>query len=813
MKSQTSLVSRLLSAIFLMLLIWTNSAAAATEKVLYNFSTYARGASPMANLIADASGNLYGTTGLGGAYGLGVVYKLTPSTHGQWTETVLYSFKGGTDGEYPKSRLIFDAAGNLYGTTSVGGTGCTGGCGTVFKLAPSARFGWRESVIYNFQGGSDGQYPNAGLIWDSAGNLYGTTVLGGTQSVNCPGGSCGTVFKLAPGSFGRWTESVLYSFTGSSDGGQPEGELIFDSAGSLYGTASLAGASGAGTVFKLTPSSNSWTLSVLHSFAGSHGNDGSEPISALIFDKAGNLYGTTLFGGAKSCAGGCGTVFELISNGNGSFTESVLHYFVGGASDGGYPAAGLIFDQAGNLYGATGGPGKPNGPDGVVFQLAPASGGQWTETILHAFTGSFDGMTPAYGGTLVFDPAGNLYGATYRGGPANVGTAFELTPSTGGQWTKSTIYSFPASDGLQPNSKLVEDSSGNFYGSTFYGGTSGKGVVFKIAPNSSSGWTESTLYSFKGTTDGSAPSNLAIDKSGNLYGSAVSSQGLDLIFELKRNGSGAWTESTLYTFSSNTTDGKGLDGLMVAPNGSLFGETVNGGTYLLGGTVFELTNNGTGAWTKTILFNFLNDATGTEPGGGVVMDAAGNLYGTAFTGGTSRRGIVFELSPSSSGQWTETVLYSFAGGSDGDSPVAGLTFDPAGNLYGTTYLGGTANLGTAFMLKHSSTGWTESVLHSFTGGSDGASTLDVMPELEIDAAGNLYGNTPQGGGTCNCGVLFELSPGSGGQWTETILHAFTGSPTDGAGGNPLTLDPAGILYGTSASGGTAGDGTFFKVTP
>ena len=219
MKARTLLLPPIAAATFLMLLIWTGSAAGATEKVLYNFSTYAQGANPEANLITDAAGNLYGTTAVGGAYEQGAVFKLT-SSHGHWKETVLYSFKGGSDGQYPRSRLVFDSAGNLYGTTFEGGTGnCLSGCGTVFKLAPSSHSGWTESVIYNFQGGSDGQYPQAGLTLDSAGNLYGTTVSGGTKTTNCLAfGYCGTVFKLAPSSQGGWAESILYSFTGSSDG-------------------------------------------------------------------------------------------------------------------------------------------------------------------------------------------------------------------------------------------------------------------------------------------------------------------------------------------------------------------------------------------------------------------------------------------------------------------------------------------------------------------------------------------------------------------------------------------------------------------
>jgi uncharacterized repeat protein (TIGR03803 family) len=819
MKAKTLLLPTLAAATFLVLSIWTATAAGSTEKVLYNFSAYPHGARPYGNLIADASGNLYGTTYIGGAHELGAVFKLAPNGKGGWTQTVLYSFKGGSDGQYPISRLVFDAAGNLYGTTLSGGAstcnGNKGGCGTVFKLAPNSRSGWTESVIYRFKGGSDGIAPYAGLTLDSAGNLYGTTEEGGTgQSTNCLG-TCGTVFRLAPGAHGNWTESILYRFTGS-DGYLPEAELILDSAGSLYGTTRYGGSPGGGTVFKLTPSSNSWTQSVLYNFTGK--NDGDHPIAGLIFDQAGNLYGTAAEGGSKGCAGGCGVVFELISNGNGSYSESVLHIFVGGASDGDAPTAGLVFDQAGNLYGTTDDGGKSNGPVGVVFELSPSSGGQWTESIVHVFAGSIDGAHPSSGGALVIDKANNLYGTTNTGGTVDVGTAFELTPTTGGQWTKSTIYSFPSTDGLNPNGNLVEDASGNFYGTTFYGGTYGHGEVFKMAPNSTGGWAKSTIYSFKGTTDGLDPSSLVFDKSGNLYGTAGSVSGASttfgLIFELKPNGSGTWTDTTLYTFSSDA-DGYVPVSLVFGPSGNLYGETQYGGSNgIYAGTVYQLTNNGTGVWTKTIIHNFGGKNDGGIPEGGLIMDAAGNLYGTTEEGGTTGWGVVFELSPSSGGSWTENLLYSFLGGSDGATPFGGVIFDPAGNLYGTTEGGGSAQLGTVFKLTPSAGSWTESVLHSFTGGSDGAGTLGAMPGLSIDVAGNLYGTTPVGGDlTCKCGIVFELSPGSGGQWTETVLHNFTSFPGDGTGGLPLIVDASGVLYGTSSVGGSANDGAIFVVTP
>jgi uncharacterized repeat protein (TIGR03803 family) len=242
-------------------------------------------------LTADSSGNLYGTTDSGGEYAWGTVYKLTPKSSGGWTQSVLYSFKGGTDGQFPTGGVVFDTLGNLYGTTQYGGNkSCS--CGTVFKLALNSHGGWTKSTLHRFNGNIDGASPAAALIFDSAGNLYGTTATG-LQKSNV----FGTVFELTPNSGGSWTEKVLFAFPNDGSGGEaPEAALVFDPGGNLYGTAYVGGAHQQGVVFKLTPSSQgAWTESVLYSFAG--GADGAWPYSPLIFDSAGNLYGTTEMGG------------------------------------------------------------------------------------------------------------------------------------------------------------------------------------------------------------------------------------------------------------------------------------------------------------------------------------------------------------------------------------------------------------------------------------------------------------------------------------------------------------------------------------
>jgi uncharacterized repeat protein (TIGR03803 family) len=430
-------MSVILAVLAMVLMLPAGGAAASKYKVLHRFRGPGDGQGPYGGLILDEAGNLYGTT-VGGGTGYGTVFKLTPNSDGSWTESVLYSFTGGEDGDGPIAGLILDEAGNLYGTTQVGGNGCDSyGCGVVFKLTPNSDGSWTESVLYKFTGGEDGYNIFAGLILDHAGNLYGTAVNGGI------GGGGGVVFKLTPQSDGSWTESVLYNFcsiTNCADGEYPYADLIFDAAGNLYGATVGGGVlrdcnngyGYCGVAFRLTPNADgSWKEKVLHKFTG--GKDGGRPYVGLIFDQAGNLYGTTAGGGNVNCDSpyGCGTVFKLSPNADGSWKEKVLHKFTGG-KDGNLPSGGLIFDAEGNLYGTTANGGNlsycvHHAGCGVVFKLTPNSDGSWTETVLHFFQG-----TPAVNplAPLVLDKAGNLYGTTYSCGRRYncSGVVFEITP-------------------------------------------------------------------------------------------------------------------------------------------------------------------------------------------------------------------------------------------------------------------------------------------------------------------------------------------------------------------------------------------------
>jgi uncharacterized repeat protein (TIGR03803 family) len=403
---------------------------------------------------------------------------VAPGVWAQVSYDNLHTFtRGGLGGSQLTAGLVFDQAGNLYGTAESGGKD---GMGTVFKLSPNGSGGWTETVLFNFTGAKTGSTPVSGLVFDGAGNLYGTTSGGG-------GKNGGTVYKLSPNSDGKWTETLLHNFAGGQDGIDPLTSLIFDQAGNLYGTTFRGGSSncwdGCGTVFELSPTSGrAWTEKVIYRFCEVKGcADGSLPYGTVVFDTSGNLYSTTGDGGIVGCGdgSGCGTVYRLSPNSDGTWTQTVLHAFCAdkGCPDGMYPLDTLILDQAGNIYGTAELGGKNQ--DGVVFELSPGSDATWTETILHEFKGT-DGDAPYAG--VIFDKSGNLYGTTFEGGSGGGGVAYELIPNSSGGWGEVTLHNFDDHPGAIIWSGLVIDSQGNLYGTT-YGDSNGTfGSAYKITP-------------------------------------------------------------------------------------------------------------------------------------------------------------------------------------------------------------------------------------------------------------------------------------------------------------------------------------------
>ena len=805
-----------------------------TEKVLYNFGANTTdGINPASGLVHDAVGNLYGTTYGGGANGYGTVYELVSGSGGTWTEKIVHSFSLNLiDGAYPVGGVVFDPSGNLFGTTKYGGAfGNGNGLGAVFELSPTPEGTWTEQILHSFTGGltnGDGDYPTAGLTFDAAGNLYGTTSGGGVPAE-------GIVFKMSR-SGGAWTEQVLYAFSATgSDGHAPQPGVIFDSAGNLYGTTTAGGSNSFGlygTVFEIAN-----VVTASPSFSPPGGGYSSAQTVTISDVTANSTIYYTINGGisptqyktpVKVSSSETITAYA-ISISLPQSQAAVANYQIGSVAATPWfsPPAGTytvaqavsISDAAPNatIYYTTDGTSpttsstKYTGPIAVastetVQAIAVASGYSTsavgsskytivtvtppTEKLLYSFGAtSSDGGVPLAG--LVEDSKGNLYGTTKYGGPNEIdyssntttaGTAFELSPASGGGWTEKVIYDFGAttSDGALPIANMILDSKGNLYGTTLAGGSYGLGTVFELSPGSGGVWTEKVLYSFGANlSDGKSPeAGLIFDSKGNLYGTtniggasdATYGGGYGTVFELSPGTGGTWTETIIYNFSYlSQTDGYfPAAGLVFDSAGNLYGTTSDGGTaqdLQGGGTVFELSPTGGGGWAEKVLYNFGGGGPqGYVIEGGVVLDAAGNLYGTAQAGGNGfgLDGTLYELSPGTGGTWTFQVLHSFGAYEiDGINPEAGLVFDGSGNLYGTTYAGGANGYGTVFeMSPQSGGGWIESVVHSFNlSSTDGA---DPAAGLILDGSGNLYGTTAYGGahsgnpGGTTGGTVFEI---------------------------------------------------------
>ncbi len=395
------------------------------------------------NLVSSAA-----TAVLAIAIALALTAVLAESVQAQ-TYKVIHNFAGTLDGQRPLSTLTVDRAGNLYGTAG----------STLFKMSNRAS-GWVLNPLYIFTGGPGGEDPED-VVFGPDGSLYGTAGGGGDPSCNC-----GLVFNLKPTPtrpptiFSPWIETVLYAFTGSPNDGAypPFGALVFDKAGNIYGTTYFGGGD-FGTAYQMTPSSHGWTETVIDKFQ--YPTTG--PMSGMILDAAGNLYGTT---------GDGSVVYELSPSSNG-WIETVLHTFNGGFY-GGLAYGGLVMDQAGNLYGATA-DGGTHGTGGVIYELSPSNGG-WTFQILYNLTGAEGPFA-----SLTMDGAGNLYGMTFADGVEEAGTVFELSPSNGA-WIYTELHDFSFSTEWFPEGGVTLDANGNLFGTASQGGAYGYGVVWEITP-------------------------------------------------------------------------------------------------------------------------------------------------------------------------------------------------------------------------------------------------------------------------------------------------------------------------------------------
>ena len=444
-KRFAGVLTRVLAVSAMTLLALTHASAVA--KTLYSFQGGNDGRLPHGGLVADSAGNLYGTTQYGGGSpncgdssstlsGCGTVYELVKQPNGTYKESVLYAFQGGSDGNSPWAQVTLGADGSIYGTTLTGGgitLPCPTGCGTVFKLTKGSNGAWTETILHLFLGGAvDGQGPSGNLILDAQGNLYGTTFYGVAAPCSIEG--CGVVFELSPTASGPWTETILHAFTGLGDGGIPAGSLITDPSGNLYGTTQTGG-NGAGTVFELSPSASGWTLSTLTAFDGTfNSTTGQTPLGGVVRDAAGDLYGTTLCGGVHTRPTG--------------FTP---------CSDG----------------------------FGTVFVLYPPDSGG--VRLLHTIIDLKGARNAVYPDTaVIFGRDGILWGTTYlEGSPQGTGsgTTFGMVPNDDGTWGQRIVARFPglgAGGGVSPFAGVFQDSAGNLYGTTWEGGKNGFGTVYEI---------------------------------------------------------------------------------------------------------------------------------------------------------------------------------------------------------------------------------------------------------------------------------------------------------------------------------------------
>ncbi len=379
------------------------------------------------------------------------------------------------------------------------------------------------------------------------------------------------------------------------------------------------------------------------------------------------------------------------------------------------------------------------------------------------------------------------------------------------------LYSFDEDEGSYPDTDLVMDAEGHLYGMTVEGGDFGGGTVFELAPTAT-GWEHSVLHAFTGGADGGQPyGGVTLDDQGNLYGTAVVGgsggvcveDGCGVVFKLTKSGAG-WTHGVIHDFTGGN-DGFGPGGpVSFDAAGNLYGMTPTGGAFGIG-IVFQLAPQPDGTWTESVIHAF----TGGEDGGAasagrLLVDASGTIRGVATVGGAHGAGTVFELAPAPGGTWTFTTLYAFQGQPDGVFPYGGLVSDAAGSLYGTTYYGGSKGLGVVYRLSLVNGIWTESVLHGFAGGRDGASSISG---LALASNGSLFGTSSEGGAGCNCGTIFELAPQPDGSWKASVAHRFEGSPDGAYPYAGLVADPSGTLYGATVRGGADDDGTVFGFQP
>lgn len=694
---------------------------------LHTFTSVDDGWSPMASLILDDSGNLFGTTFEGGSSGGGTLFTIRVDGGGF---QVLHSFAAGgaTDGSYPSGALTLDGSEILYGTTSSGGASSFG---TVFRLRTD---GTGFQILHSFAGGpSDGRYPLGSLVPDGSGNLYGTTAAGGHPPSHDPFGYLhdgdGTVFRIKTDGTDY---QVLRAFPlDTNDAARLSGPLIADASGILFGMSVAGGPSRGGTVYRIGMDGSGFQL--LHSFGGGV-SDYRNPVGSLALDRSGNLYGMT---GAGGESGYGSAVFRIRTDASG---YQLLHTFDGDWSDGGEPLGSLVLDGSSEtLYGAMTAGGPSN--SGTIFSI-DTDGSLFQ--VVYTFRGFMnDGSGPM--ASVVADGLGYLYGTTPEGGPSDAGTVFRIRSDGAGFELLHTFEGYWSS-GAGPQAPLILDRAGNLYGTTYGGGPANAGTVFKIKTD---GTAFQVLHSFLDGSDGFRPTEaLVLDGAGNLYGTADGGPGgWGTIFRIKTDGAGY---QILHSFSIDSLDSEGgvpSSPLFLDGAGNLIGTTGYGGPGGQG-TVFRMRTDGTGF---QLLHSFTGDFDDGANPGPVVTDGSGTLYGTTGRGGSSDAGTIFKMKTDGTGF---QVVHSFEQAYLGFEADATVILDGLGSLYGRTSNGGPSDFGTLFTVKTDGTGFE--VLHTF--GDEPGDGQVPEGSLFLDRLGTLIGTTGWGGAG-GYGTVFALSMG------------------------------------------------------
>src|SRR5437588_1172596 len=400
----------------------------------------------------------------------------------------------------------------------------------------------------------------------------------------------------------------------------------------------------------------------------------------------------------------------------------------------------------------------------------------------------------------------------FRIGAVAVTAVFVLSLAAATATTTNVIFSFSGDDGEYADTDLETDDAGNIYGTTVLGGDFASGTVFKLSPTLN-GWVQTVLYSFTSGADGGEPyKGVTLDREGNLYGTAVAGGsgscegGCGVVYKLTNSG-GTWTQTVIHAFTGGN-DGSGPGArVTVDRSGNVYGMTPTGGAHGLG-TIYKIFQGPSGGWGLKVIHAFTGGSDGATGSAGRMILRNGHLYGAATSGGTFGSGVVFELTPRD-GEWDFRTIYSFKGQVDGSFPYGALLFDASGNIFGTTYYGGANNIGAVYKLSRRPIAeWEEKVLYSFRDGANGSNPIS---NLVFDSAGNLYGTTSEGG--LGSGIIFKLSPVSGGQWIETVVHRFRGPPDGAFAYNGMVVDRFGDFYGATVHGGDNDDGSIYKFTP